>query len=127
MFVQDTGVKVFAGQPGMASTDFFNPKKFDILKIGAVSQYLAQKVVGLTPAQGAAPCIMCCLMDPEDLIGEQFHLLLLAMPYVFWMSTWPKAGALLITTQCLIYPAYHELESINSSGITIVLITLLLL
>ena len=53
----------------MASTDFFNPKKFDIFKIGAVSQYLAQKVIGLTPAQGAAPCIMCCLMAPEDLIG----------------------------------------------------------
>lgn len=63
-------MKVFAGQPGMASTDFFNPRKFDILKIGAVSQYLAQKVVGLTPAQGAAPCIMCCLMAPEDLVGE---------------------------------------------------------
>lgn len=78
MVMQDTGVKVFAGQPGMASTDFFNPKKFDILKIGAVSQYLAQKVIGLTPAQGAAPCIMCCLMAPEDLIGE-LSLLLFAL------------------------------------------------
>ena len=68
--LQDTGVNVFAGQPGMASTDFFNPKKFDILKIGAVTQYLAQKVIGLTPAQGAAPCIMCCLMAPEDLVGK---------------------------------------------------------
>ena len=54
----------------MASTDFFNPKKFDILKIAAVSQYLAQKVIGLTPAQGAAPVIMCCLMAPDELIGE---------------------------------------------------------
>lgn len=53
----------------MASTDFFNPKKFDILKIGAVSQYLAQKIVGLTPAQGAAPVIMCCLMAADELVG----------------------------------------------------------
>lgn len=68
--MQNSGVHVFAGQPGMASTDFFNPKKFDILKIGAVSQYLAQKVVGLTPAQGAAPVILCCLKEPEDLIGK---------------------------------------------------------
>lgn len=69
--VQDTGVNVYAGQPGMASTDFFNPKKFDILKISAVAQYLAQKVIGLTPAQGAAPVIMCCLMAPDELIGKQ--------------------------------------------------------
>ena len=69
--VQDTGVNVYAGQPGMASTDFFNPKKFDILKISAVAQYLAQKVSGLTPAQGAAPVIMCCLMAPDELIGKQ--------------------------------------------------------
>ena len=68
--LQGSGVNVYAGQPGMASTDFFNPKKFDILKIGAVSQYLAQKVIGLTPAQGAAPCILCCLKEPEGLIGE---------------------------------------------------------
>lgn len=113
--MQDTGVKVFAGQPGMASTDFFNPKKFDILKIGAVSQYLAQKVVGLTPAQGAAPCIMCCLMAPEDLVGKHFYLLLLAIPSTLWTSTRPKACALLITTLCLTYPAYPELESVNSS------------
>lgn len=66
--LRDTGVKVYAGQPGMASTDFFNPKKFDILKIGAVSQYLAQKIVGLTPAQGAAPVIMCCLMAADELV-----------------------------------------------------------
>ena len=71
MCVQDTGVIVYAGQPGMASTDFFNPKKFDILKISAVAQYLAQKVIGLTPAQGAAPVIMCCLMAPDELIGKQ--------------------------------------------------------
>lgn len=66
--LRDTGVKVYAGQPGMASTDFFNPKKFDILKIGAVSQYLAQKIIGLTPAQGAAPVIMCCLMAADELV-----------------------------------------------------------
>lgn len=66
--LKDTGVNVYAGQPGMASTDFFNPKKFDILKMGAVAQYLAQKVIGLTPAQGAAPVIMCCLMAPDELI-----------------------------------------------------------
>ncbi|DBA77215.1 TPA: hypothetical protein ACH3X1_009786 [Trebouxia sp. C0004] len=66
--LKDTGVNVYAGQPGMASTDFFNPKKFDILKISAVAQYLAQKVIGLTPAQGAAPVIMCCLMAPDELI-----------------------------------------------------------
>lgn len=83
-------MKVFAGQPGMASTDFFNPKKFDILKIGAVSQYLAQKVIGLTPAQGAAPCIMCCLMAPEDLVGEHFYLLSLATTSTSCMFTWPK-------------------------------------
>ena len=69
VWFQSTGVNVYAGQPGMASTDFFNPKKFDILKIAAVSQYLAQKVIGLTPAQGAAPVIMCCLMAPDELIG----------------------------------------------------------
>lgn len=67
---------MFAGQPGMASTDFFNPKKFDILKIGAVSQYLAQKVIGLTPAQGAAPVILCCLKEPEDLIGKDLTFIL---------------------------------------------------
>ena len=63
----------------MASTDFFNPKKFDILKIGAVSQYLAQKVIGLTPAQGAAACIMCCLMAPDELVCKVLLLLSLLL------------------------------------------------
>ena len=69
----------------MASTDFFNPKKFDIFKIGAVAQYLAQKVIGLTPAQGAAPCIMCCLMAPEDLIGTSSisHTVCFPRPEIF--------------------------------------------
>lgn len=48
---------MYQGQPGMSSTDFFNPDKFSWLRPGAVSQWLLQKLVGLTQAQGAWPII----------------------------------------------------------------------
>jgi NAD(P)-dependent dehydrogenase (short-subunit alcohol dehydrogenase family) len=67
--IKGTGVHVYAGQPGMSSTDFFRPGKFDIFKSAPVAQWLMQKVVGLRPAQGAAPIIRCC-MEPEDQLND---------------------------------------------------------
>lgn len=70
MLLQPQGVKVYQGQPGMSSTDFFNPDKFSWLRPGAVSQWLLQKLVGLTQAQGAWPIIYTAVANEEDLVSE---------------------------------------------------------
>ena len=59
----------------MSSTDFFNPAKFSWLRPGAVVQWLMQKVVGLTPAQGAWPIAYCCVAPSADLHSELSFLL----------------------------------------------------
>ena len=68
--MQAANVGVYGGQPGMSSTDFFNPAKFSWLRPGAVVQWLMQKVVGLTPAQGAWPIAYCCVAPSADLHSE---------------------------------------------------------
>ncbi|KAK9792452.1 hypothetical protein WJX73_001544 [Symbiochloris irregularis] len=58
-------VSVYMGQPGMSSTDFFNPEKFSWYKPDATLQWLLQKFIGLTSEQGAWPIIFNAVA-PED-------------------------------------------------------------
>jgi NAD(P)-dependent dehydrogenase (short-subunit alcohol dehydrogenase family) len=67
-------VEVYSGQPGLSSTGFFDPSKFDWLKPAATSQWLAQKFIALTVEEGAWPIIFSAIAPKDQLQGAETGL-----------------------------------------------------
>ncbi|KAK9816695.1 hypothetical protein WJX72_003796 [[Myrmecia] bisecta] len=82
-----SGVHVFAGQPGMSSTNFFNKKKFDMGKLSAVVQWIAQKFIGLTPEEGATPIIHAALAPVDEVVDTKD-----GVSYGPWYKKTPMGG-----------------------------------